>query len=332
MHKIELKKLRKRFAKDYNLPINLFEDELWQHYMSLYKDFPVGEYNDLLKTVSTKYNDNVELWLDYCAKVRDSAIIGTMATEEYKSFNTRDISEWNMPDGVPQVGEHSIYNEETDGRFFVSIDLKKANFQALKFAGVINDETYKDFIYRNGGDDYIAGSKYLRQVIFGKMNPGRTIKVEKFIMGKIYLLVKDFFENNGYQLYSINSDELIFAEKNYALFGVEGGDANVKRVEQMIKDSLGIDARVEYLYITRLPIVNDNGNKVDAFVKRNVITGEQELKKASTTFYPQIYKLWMGQEIEEIDKKFFFEDQIATFDKPLKYEDISNQRHTWLFA
>lgn len=332
MNKAAVKKLRKRFAKDYNLPINLFDDELWGHYMSLYSDFPVTEYNNLLKTVDEKYDGNVEMWLDYCAKVRDNAIIGTMATDAYKAFNTCDMAKWEMPEGVPQIGEHGIYNEETDGRFFVSIDLKKANFQALKYVGVVKDETYKDFIYRHGGDDYIAGSKYLRQVIFGKMNPGRTIKVEKFIMGKIYLLVKDFFENNGYQLYSINSDELIFAEKNYALFGVEGGNANAKRVEQMIKDSLGIDARVEYLYITRLPIVNANENKVDAFVKRNVITGKQELKKASTTFYPQIYKLWMGQEIEEIDKKFFFEDQIATFDKPLKYEDISNQRHPWFFA
>jgi hypothetical protein len=321
MHKIDFKKLRKRFAKDYNLPINLFNDELWDYYMSLYEFFPKEEYDNLLKTVEEKYDGNVDLWLDYCAKVRDNAIIGTMETEAYQEFNKKNMSEWDIPAGVPQIGEHSVYNEETDGRFFVSIDLKKANFQALKFAGVINDETYKDFVYRNGGDDYIVGSKYLRQVIFGKMNPGRTIKVEKFIMGKIYLLVKDFFENNGYELYSFNSDELVFAEKNYAMFGVEGGNANVKRVEQMIKDSLGIDARVEYIYITRLPIVNVNGNKVDAFVKRNVITGESELKKASTTFYPQIYKLWQGHEIEEIDRKFFFEDQIATFNEPLRYDE-----------
>lgn len=332
MDKTAIKKLRKRFAKDYNLPINLFDDELWQHYMFLYDFFPTDEYYGILKTVEEKYDGNVELWLDYCAKVRDSAIIGTMETEEYKSFNTRDMSEWNIPDGVPRVGEHSIYNEETDGRFFVSIDLKKANFQALKYANVIKDDTYKDFVYRHGGDDYIAGSKYLRQVIFGKMNPGRTITVEKFIMGKIYLLVKNFFEDNGYELYSFNSDELIFAEKNYALFGVEGGNANAKRVEEMIKNSLGIDARVEYIYVTRLPIVNVNGNKVDAFVKHNVITGEKELKKASTTFYPQIYKLWQGHEIEEIDRKFFFEDQVATFDKPLRYEDISDERHSRFFA
>ena len=323
------KKLRQRFAKDYNLPINIFDKKYFDYYRQLYDFFPNETYEELLKTVDEKFNGNVELWLDYCAKVRDSAIIGTMSTDEYKKFNEKDMSEWNMPEGVPSIGEHGIYNEETDGRFFVSIDLKKANFQALKYAGVIDDDTYEDFIRRHGGDDYIVGSKYLRQVIFGKMNPGRTIKVEKHIMGKIYLLVKDFFENNGYQLYSINSDELIFAEANYALFGVEGGNANVERVEKMIKDALGIDARVEYIYVTRLPVVNSNGSKVDAYVKHNVITRKDELKKTSTTFYPQIYKLWKYMPIEEIDRVVFFDDQLATFNEPLKldldgqYDNIS---------
>lgn len=316
--KSSIKKLRQRFVKDYSLPINIFEEKYFEYYRSLYPFFPNETWEALVANVSKNYNGNVESWLDYCAKVRDSAILGTMETPEYKEFNTCDINKWDIPDGVPQVGEHSIYNEECDGRFFVSIDLKKANFQALKYAGVIRDETYKDFIYRHGGDDYIADSKYLRQVIFGKMNPGRTIKVEKYIMGKIYLLVKYYFESIGYELFSLNSDELIFAERNYAMFESEGSTKNINIIEKMIKDSLGIDARVEYILVKRLNIVNSNGNKVDAYVKHLVNTGEETLKKASTTFYPQIYKLWKREPINLLDRGFFFEDQIAAFYEPLR--------------
>ena len=68
-----------------------------------------------------------------------------------------------------KVGEHSLYSEETNGKFYVSIDLKKANFQALKFAGVLDDVDYDHFMYKYGADEYIRNSKYLRQVIFGKM-------------------------------------------------------------------------------------------------------------------------------------------------------------------
>lgn len=316
--KSQIKKLRQRFVKDYNLPINIFEEKYFEYYKDLYPFFPKDVWASLVKKVGTEFNGNVDSWLNYCATVRDSAILGTMNTPEYVEFNTCSIDRWNLPTEVPNVGEHSIYNEECDGRFFLSIDLKKANFQALKYAGVINDETYADFIHRHGGDDYIANSKYLRQVIFGKMNPGRTVKVEKYLMGEIYFLVKSFLEGFGYELYSINSDELIFAEKNYAMFDREGVTTNTDRIVSVVKNSLDIDVRVEYILVKRLNIVNANGNKVDAYVKHIVNTGEEELKKASTTFYPQIYKLWKGGEINLLDRGFFFEDQIAAFYEPLR--------------
>lgn len=327
-----IKKLRQRFVKDYNLPINIFEEKYFEYYRNLYPFFPNDKWEALVEKIGTEYNGNVEKWLDYCAGFRDRAILETMKTPEYIEFNTCDMSKYDMPYDVPNIGEHSIYNEATDGMFFVSIDLKKANFQALKYVGVLNDETYDDFVKRFGGDDYIAGSKYLRQVVFGKMNPGRTVKVEKYIMGKIYLLVKTFFEDMGYELYSINSDELIFAEKNYAMFEREGSSKNIETIEKMIKDNLGIDARVEYIYVKRLDIVNANGNKVDAYVKHLVNTGEETLKKTSTTFYPQVYKLWQGLTPALIDRGFFFEDQIATFNESLRYADISDKRLTRAFS
>ena len=311
-----IKKLRQRFVKDYNLPINIFDEKYFEYYRQLYPFFPNDVWESLVDTVGTKYNGNVNAWLDYCAKVRDNAIIGTMETEEYKAFNTCDLKIWDITEGVPAVGEHSSYNEENDGRYFVSIDLKKANFQALKYAGVLGDEFYSYFIYRNGGDDYIANSKYLRQVIFGKMNPGRTIKVEKYIMGEIYILVHELLENYGYEFFSLNSDEIIFRGKfdEWKTIDVE----TCKKIENTIHATLGIDARVEHYCIQRLDIVNSNGNKVDAYVKC-INGGEQVLKKVSTTFYPQVYKLWKGQDINLLDRGFFFEDQIAIFTEPLRF-------------
>ena len=319
--KSQIKKLRQRFAKDYNLPINIFAEKYFEYYRQLYSFFPNDVWEKLADTIGEKYNGNVEDWLNYCAQVRDNAIIGTMETEEYKQFNTCDSKVWDISADVPSIGEHSVFTEENDGRYFVSIDLKKANFQALKYAGVINDNTYADFVYRHGGDDYIANSKYLRQVIFGKMNPGRTIKVEKYIMGKIYTLVHEVFEKNGYEFFSLNSDEIIFRGK------AEGwrtfGESSSKDIENAIHDALGIDARVEHYWVQRLDIVNSNDNKVDAYVK-HFHNGEQTLKKASTTFYPQIYKLWKGQDINLLDRGFFFEDQIAIFTEPLRFRKDEN--------
>ena len=304
-----------RFTKDFNLPINIFTEDMFSYYRGLYGALWPYEEEDLMNAAIERYG-NVEKWLEYCGSVRDRAISSVMETEEYKRFNTMDLNE-KYP-YVQVCGERCCYNEETHGKYFVSIDLKKANFQALKYDGVINDNTYEDFIYRMGGDEYIAKSKYLRQVIFGKMNPGRTIKIEKHIIYQIYLLVKDEILNRGYELYSMNSDELVFKENSIEN---QYNEEELISIEKKIKDALNIDIRAERVLIERLDIRNYRGNKVDAYIRWNLDKDEQILKKASTTFFPQIWKLWHGLEITEMDRMFFFEDQIATFNKPLELFD-----------
>ena len=306
------KKLRQRFVKDYNLPINVFDEELFNYYKELYDFFPAETYQSLMANIVVNYDGNVDKWLDYCALVRDKAINTVIESPEYKTFNNSDLSVYKLS---KNIGEHSYYTEQTDGCRFISIDLKKANFQALKYVGVIKDETYDDFIGFFGGDDYIKGSKYLRQVIFGKMNPGRTVTVEKYIMEKIMAYADEVLPI-GFELYSQNSDELVYKLNSETFVG----DINIicKVLEKVVLDNLNIEVRVEYVQVKKLPIVNVNDNNIDAFVRTNLITNESVLKKASTTFYPQIYKLWKGKEIEKRDLIFYDNDQLAMFLEPLK--------------
>lgn len=305
-------KLKQRFVKDYNLPINVFDDELFNYYKELYDFFPAETYQSLMANIVVNYDGNVDKWLDYCALVRDKAINTVIESPEYKAFNNSDLSVYKIS---KNIGEHSYYTEATNGRKFISIDLKKANFQAMKYVGVIDDETYSDFIDRFGGDEYIKNSKYLRQVIFGKMNPGRTITVEKYIMSKIMDIVESLIVN-GIELYSQNSDEIVYRVIDD--ISIVGMMIFCNTVENVVKQKMNIDVRSEYVEVSKLPIINCNGNNVDAFVRKNLLTGEEVLKKASTTFYPQIYKLWKGKEIEKRDLIFYDNDQLAMFIEPLR--------------
>lgn len=312
-----LNRLRKRFVKDYNLPINLFDEGIFAYYRHLYDFFPHETYRALTEKVGAEFDGNVEKWLDYCAKVRDTAIFSIMESPEYKDFNSKILNNYAV---YPPVGERSVYTEVTDGHKFISIDMCKANFQVLKYMGVLKDETYADFITRNGGDEYIAGSKYLRQVIFGKLNPGRQMKIEKYLMHQIYSAIDPLLKEYGLQLFSFNNDEIIY----YNEFPDFDASTLCDDIIGMAKRSVGIDVSAEYVEISRLPIVSYNDNKIDAYERLNLTTGERKLKKASTTFFPQIYKLWKGLEIEENDLYFFFENQIAKFKYPLRMEDKQN--------
>lgn len=131
--------------------------------------------------------------------------------------------------------------------------------------------------------------------------------------------IKNKMSNHGFKLYSFNSDELVY-EENFDNPNILDIRKLVEDVKMMIEKYLNIEVSVEYFSVKKVPVVNDTGNKVDAYVKSNLITGEIKYKKISTTFFPQIYKLIKGMEIEELDRVFFFENQLATFNKPLKLE------------
>ncbi len=309
---MENNKLRQRFVKDYNLPINVFDTELFNYYMELYDFFPKDKWESLKKLIDEKYDGNIEKWLDYCAKVRDNAINGVNESEEYNTFKDEDMSKYKLS---TNIGEHSCYNQETDGCRFVSIDLKKANFQALKYVGVLDDEDYDHFIEKYGGDEYIKGSKYLRQVILGNLKPDRQRTVEKYIMEKVMSITEQVLPIE-FKLYSQNSDELIYKQTKDSFYG----DIRIicAVIEKVVLDNFNIEVRVEYIEVTKLPIVNCNGSNVDAYARKNLITNEETLKKASITFYPQIYKLWKGIEIEDRDLVFYFEGQLCRFNNPLK--------------
>ena len=309
-----IKKFRQRFVKDYNLPINVFDDNLFEYYIQLYDFFPYLRYKETIEKIENEYDGCVEKWLEYCASVRDNAINGVMETEEYKNFNSMDLSKYNF---TPICGERSCYTEETNGKRFLSIDLKKANFQALKYVGVVSDATYEQFIHRFGGDDYIANSKYLRQVIFGKMNPSRQIKIEKYLMFKVYEAIKGITEDYGLTIFSMNSDELIFEiPKEFydnGLIDYENSRELANNIYDLVGENIGAEIKVEYIEVRSLPIVSANGTKIDAYERTNLFTNQKTLKKASTTFYPQIYKLWNEMPIEDYDMVFYIENQLATF-------------------
>ena len=315
-----IKKFRQRFVKDYNLPINIFDDNLFEYYIQLYDFFPYLRYKETIEKIEGEYDGCVEKWLEYCASVRDNAINGVMEAEEYKKFNSIDLSQYNF---TPICGERSCYTEETNGKRFLSIDLRKANFQALKYVGVVSDATYEQFIPRFGGDDYIANSKYLRQVIFGKMNPSRQIKIEKYLMFKVYEAIKGITEDYGLTIFSMNSDELVFAIPEEFYNNCQE-DENIRKlindIYDLVRENVGVEIKIEYVEIKRLPIVSANGTKIDAYERTNLFTSQKTLKKASTTFYPQIYKLWNEMLIEDYDMVFYFENQLATFNQELRYE------------
>ncbi len=323
-----LMSFRRRFVKDYNLPINVVDSPYFEYYMETYDWFPKKEYEELINDIEIRFGGNVNLWLEEYAEMRDEIITTIENTDAYRDFNTCDMKQWEIPKEMKNFPDMNIYNQSSVGKTFISIDLKKANFQALKWVNpdiVLDSDTYEDLIDSWGYDsEYMRTSKYTRQVIFGKLNPKRTITVEKYIMSKVYdVIINDkmnFIGEYDAKLVAFKSDELIF--EVLVEDPVVGSEQLFQYMKQIIKDNIGVDVHIDLFNVGRIETLNHNNITVDCYIRTNLLTEEEKLKSASQIFYPQLYKIWKGKEINEKDLVFLGEGQLATFLYPLKLVDI----------
>lgn len=322
--------LRRRFVKDYNLPINVVDSPYFEYYMDLYDWFPKKEYQSLVEEIDTKFGGNINLWLEEYSQIRDEIITKIENSEGYNLFNNLDLKTLKPSEltsmKLRNVPDLNIYNQSSIGKMFVSIDLKKANFQALKYINpsiVFNAETYEDMIdmFTDGRNEYFRTSKYTRQVIFGKLNPKRTITVEKYMMSMVYDTINECIEKvfAETKLVAYKSDELIYEVKDDNLDDI---DVSLKNFEYLIEYGLGFNVRIELFKIGRIECKNHNGITVDCYIRHNLITGKEELKSCSQIFYPQFYKIWKDIRANCYDYAFLAEGQIAHFEFPLELVNI----------
>lgn len=179
-------KLRQRFCKDCDIPINIFDEPYFSDRLRLF-DFLYDSISkwDLFKSEFAKYDSAIDYFTDY-SRIKDEAIEAVRNTEGFQLFSAYGVNDFSIKNkGFPSG---RIYNPENNGRMFLSIDMKKANFSALHayrndiFGG---SDTWEEFISRFTDNKHIINSKYIRQVIMGNLNPKRQTAYEKVLMDKL---------------------------------------------------------------------------------------------------------------------------------------------------
>ena len=97
---------------------------------------------------------------------------------------------------------------------YFSIDLRSANWVALKHydPNHINElgNDYIDFLSKFNLPKVFLHSKYLRQFIFGNVNPKRLIKVQRYLIQEMVRKYQDKLQVEG-----VRNDEVIFSFNDF---------------------------------------------------------------------------------------------------------------------
>lgn len=118
--------LKKRFCKDCNIPIQIFQEPYFTERLKLYDKFygALDKWERFVQEMQ-RYNNEQDYFEEY-NRIKDSAIQSIKSSQGYYMFLEEDMNKFLISHkGLPSK---SIYEDGNVGKIFVSIDMKKANF------------------------------------------------------------------------------------------------------------------------------------------------------------------------------------------------------------
>lgn len=300
----------KNYVKDYSLPIQILREPYFSYFLDLYdKDFQSKAKYEMLKNTINLVGSEKE-FAELRNKIRDNVINTIQETKAYSDFIASDLSRFDVPSKKHSTKD--VYKLDNVGKFFLSIDLKKANFQALKLFYpdvVLYCNSYQEFIGRFTDLEYFYNSKKIRQVIFGNLNTKRQVKIQRFMMQRIldWAFEKKVFNEEDVRM--VSSDEIVIEFRDLA-----GKFIVTELLEEDIKNDLGYDTRVESYQL-------NNIHDSQFFIKNFMSKDGYELMCVPLAYFAQVYKEVNDLELTEKDLCFMYEQKICRFVEPL-FKDI----------
>ena len=253
-------KLKQRFVKDTGLPIKIFEEPYFSHYLNLYEEhFQAMTKWRQFQELLTHFANEQDYFEEY-NRIKDAAIRYFEENSAMQYFcQKEDMNKFKCCNtGYPGNG---IFKETNVGKHFVSIDMIKANFTALRHYDpeiVGGVETYEDFIGMFTQYDYIKKSKYIRQVIFGNQNPKRQTTYEKYLMNQILTDIFYYTQISPTKVAYFGTDEIVLDISDYV---TDDEDDNNDAISAFMKNlnvaldknrEKGINVRNEYFKLYRI--------------------------------------------------------------------------------
>lgn len=325
-----------RFLSDYDIPIKTVSQKVFVEQMKKLNHW--DKWLEFVEMVNNDFFGDPHKFLDYYYERRE-AMIQALKNPSYEAFNTCDMDIFAYRPPAFNGMAKSVWSSSNDKGVFISIDLKKANFQALSYVNpkiVLDCKTWDEFCLKFTDCKYIRESKYIRQVIFGQLNPSRHTTVERNIMGKIYeYLVRDgivggLIDRGIVSLCAVSVDELVFkTDLNTAQIFIKSGMH--RKIEEGIFNEQGFNVRVTLFgideYHLRAHVQNGTSGKdvCTFFLRTDIEDNSKKIMCVPQTYSGIVHQLTHGEEIVESDRHFVYEGLDCTLNED--FEVIDSQKN-----
>jgi hypothetical protein len=315
--------LWKHFIKSFSLPIQVTDTKFMEYYLDLYDN--LFDIKSTFKVFLDALNnfDNEQQFLEYEHKLIYEIVGKIKNSTEYCELNNCDISAL-MPLSKNKLNKaSSIYSPNNANKYYVSIDLAKANFQALKYFidnftkstdaisennhHILSFNNYEEFMGAFTDIELFKISKNLRQVIFGQLNCRRIQYIELYLIEKVLSTLIEKCKYDSSRIVNISHDEIIFEADKL------DDNAVQSCISDIIKSELNINVRVESF---KLNYIGNN-----TYIKEHK-DAKPTFKGCPPVYMPQAVKAYYNIPIEDTDMLFQYEKQLAKFVTPLNWQIV----------
>lgn len=239
--------------------------------------------------------------------------------EDSKEYN--DAINNKVENSVKIIMRKDVYNLENVGKYFLSIDIKSANFTVLKHICPLlfttDNPSWYDFIKQFSDSEFIARSKFFRELFFGLsgfVHKARCYQ-EQF-MDKIYNLINCYCDEEKMILKMKAGDEIVYEVSD------KFNNDNIKKIMDLIGSDICKDLhfrvfRVDQIhnkkYFLKTFIFNTD---VDTDTDTYSLKSKIEFKNVPKNLVAQTIKWYMKQPITKPDLMFIHDGMVARYTKP----------------
>ena len=302
-------KLKKRFCTDCNIPINIFKEPYFTDRLNLLDPYygTIEKWDRFVECLKD-YECEQDYFEEY-NRVKDAAINFIQNTEAYSMFNNEDMNNYLVPVEYQNIPKKDIFHPSNDGRTFISIDMKKANFSSLKHYGdcisksmFARSSTWENFISGWTDNEHIINSKYIRQVILGNCNPKKHITYEKYLMSKVLILTEKIIPLDKVVFFS--NDEIVFdvTERSFLY--------DYKQLQRII-NIINLPLKVELFNLYKIKGTDGYCKEINHEYSEDTY----EFKCLNSYMLPFVIRKLREEEVTESDKVFYHEGLLAKFEE-----------------
>lgn len=294
-----------RFCKDCNIPIRIFQEPYFTDRLKLYDRFyGTLEKWDMFLNELQKYHCEQDYFEEY-NRVKEAAILAIKNTEAYQKFNEEDMNKYSVTHN--NLPNKDIFKTSNDGKCFISIDMRKANFSSLHhYAPAIfgGAGSWEVFIGKYTDNRHIINSKYIRQVILGNCNPKRHITYEKHLMDGVLTYLTEAY---------VSIERIVFFSNDEIVIDVSDMDKDMQiqfahQIENGMND-MPVPLKTELFMLHK--IVGTDGYYKEIYKESGGV--EIDFKCLDNYTLPFVLRKFLGEDVAENDKVFYHEGLLAKF-------------------